>query len=235
MLKGPDSKTVQSPADDSARLWSLEVFGSAQIPDVRLQRRLLHTATLLVNNPQVSVLQACGCPKNSKGTYRFWSNERVTEEALKESVYQSTARQCEDLACILVPQDTTALQFKAVERIQGLGPISDNAHTRGLLLHSAIALREDGTPIGVLHHQLWAREPQSSGVSEKNPQRPFEEKESFKWVQGMQGVRWALETASRGGRKTPPGHPYSRSARGCLRSAAGHCSAWRRCRDSLPA
>lgn len=195
MLRGPEKKNPSSrTADASGQLWALDQFGRMQVPDARLRQRVIHTAALLLNHPGVSVPQACGSWKDQKGTYRLWENTRVTEEALKKSVAESTAHHCRGLKCILVAEDTTSLHFTAKDRIEDLGPIDETPNDRGLLLHSALAMEEDGTVLGVLHHQVWARDVSEHGCSKNRKHRSFETKESFKWVRTMQGVRRALDS-----------------------------------------
>jgi hypothetical protein len=47
-----------------------------------------------------------------------------------------------------------------------------------------MALVPDGLPLGILNQQIWAREATKLSESEKKA-RPIEEKESFKWIEGI--------------------------------------------------
>ena len=51
----------------------------------------------------------------------------------------------------------------------------------GLLLHDTVAFTDEGTPLGILDAQCWARDPDDKGKSERRKETPIEEKESMKW------------------------------------------------------
>jgi hypothetical protein len=66
--------------------------------------------------------------------------------------------------------------------------------TVGMYLHSTLALREDGVAIGPLHLQTWCRtEPVPAKDSKAERERPIEEKESFKWIEGVHAAHGAFE------------------------------------------
>jgi hypothetical protein len=86
--------------------------------------------------------------------------------------------------CVLVVQDTTSLNYITHPATAGLGRL-ENAHARGFLLHSALAVSEEGEPLGLVHQETWARdEPPGQG----GPQRPWAERESYKWQRTVEAV-----------------------------------------------
>ena len=58
----------------------------------------------------------------------------------------------------------------------------------GLILHDTLAFTEEGTPLGVLDAQCWARDPEDKGKSERRKTLPIEEKESMKWLRSFRRV-----------------------------------------------
>jgi len=61
---------------------------------------------------------------------------------------------------VLVPQDTTALTY-TLPMTEGLGPINNKTDkTIGLILHDTLAFTEQGTPLGLVDAQIWARDPE---------------------------------------------------------------------------
>jgi hypothetical protein len=70
---------------------------------------------------------------------------------------------------------------------RGLGPIGEGK-TRGLWLHSMLALRCDGVPLGVLDAQCWARpeEPAATGQTRSRNVKSIDEKESRRWLEAFQ-------------------------------------------------
>jgi hypothetical protein len=58
----------------------------------------------------------------------------------------------------------------------------------GLLAHSTLACTTSGVPLGLLAQAVWARTTPSDLSNAQRKQRPIEEKESYKWVVGLQAV-----------------------------------------------
>jgi hypothetical protein len=58
----------------------------------------------------------------------------------------------------------------------------------GLLVHDTMAFSAEGTPLGLMDVQCWARDPAEFGKHHRRKQRPIEEKESFKWLKSFQQV-----------------------------------------------
>ena len=59
----------------------------------------------------------------------------------------------------LLVQDTTGLNFSGLKQTVGLGPLGEDKG-RGLWLHSLLAFRPDGLPLGLLGVKCWARPPE---------------------------------------------------------------------------
>ena len=95
---------------------------------------------------------------------------------------------------VLVAQDTTAFNDSSHPATAGLGP-TGNRHGYGLFGHAALALTPDGEPLGLLHRDLWAQEPEAVGRTQTRRQRNTQEKESQKWADGLTGVEKRLPSA----------------------------------------
>ncbi len=176
-------------------VWAERVATDADLPDIRLQSRLTAILVDTLEHPSASIPQATGDAGQAKATYRFYANPRVTTGALHQAFAAETARRCLDHDAVLVVQDTTTLNFTGLQHsIPELGPIDSGGLARGVHLHTGLALTLSGQIIGILDQQYWAR-PQ--------PGRPGpEEKESGKWINGIDASRAILyETA--GGRPVP--------------------------------
>ena len=68
--------------------------------------------------------------------------------------------------------------------MSGLGQIGTNqtgAKSRGLRLHSSLALSQNGLPLGIV--QLQGAAPESARG--KDRRRPIEQKDSYRWLQGF--------------------------------------------------
>lgn len=101
-----------------------------------------------------------------------------------QSHRRQTVRRMKKERTALLVQDTTDLNLSTPSRCQGLGQIGTNqtgAKSRGLRLHSSLALSQEGLPLGVVRLHGYA--PQSA--EGKDRQRPIEQKESYRWLQSF--------------------------------------------------
>ena len=108
-----------------------------------------------------------------------------------------TARQCLEQTTVLVVQDTTSLNLTGCHVLPELGPIGSGNLAQGVLLHSTLALTEQGAVLGVLGLQTWARPAgDAPGPAAK---------ESGKWLHGIDQARQVVwETAWAAGAAAPP-------------------------------
>lgn len=63
---------------------------------------------------------------------------------------------------------------------------------RGGRVHSVLAVSTQGVPLGLLHQQVWARDPEQRGKKHKRKQVPIEEKESYRWLQSLTATQQAI-------------------------------------------
>src|SRR5512142_1026812 len=144
--------------------WAAEELQSAQLGDSRLVDRLVKLVEDLAAQPGVSVVQACGNWAATKGAYRFWSSAQVEASAIRQAHTDRTVRRIEALGedTVLVVQDTTELDYTAPPRTKGLGFL-DCPTRQGLKVHSALAVSVQGVPQGLIHQEVWVRDPDSKG------------------------------------------------------------------------
>jgi len=114
----------------------------------------------------------------------FWGNERVTHEAIIETQRAETLARLADEQRVLVIQDTTSLDFSGHRGTDGVGPL-ENVHSRGFFAHTTLAVSEVGVPLGLLGQQVWVRSAAEVGKRATRHERPWAEKESYKWVTGL--------------------------------------------------
>jgi hypothetical protein len=153
---------------------------------------LLTIARDLYARPQAQIPEACQSRAKTKATYRFFDHPKTGMEILLVPHYQATRRRIIEHKIILAVQDTTSLNYTAHPTTEDLGPISTQVDgSMGLLLHNTMAFSLEGTPLGLLDVQCWARDAEEFGKHHQRKQRPIEEKESFKWLESFQQVREA--------------------------------------------
>ena len=139
--------------------WVKEEFNKGDFKDQRLFQRLLIVAKDLASNPIAPISQASEEWKGVKAAYRFFDNEKVTHRAiLSPHIQRTKKRLMEHEGVVLAIQDTTFLNYSHMKTSNDLGPIGENkAHSMGLIMHSCLAVTEQGLPLGILHEDIWAR------------------------------------------------------------------------------
>lgn len=182
--------TALAPHDGlEGESWAEQEFGTCELGDHRLTRRLVKIVTAEAAQPGASHTAAAGGDAHqAKACYRLLRNDRpeLTVPNLLQTHRTQTLRRCKAYPTVLIIQDTCELNYSSHPRCQGLGETKANqttATTRSLNLHSSLAIAaDDGLPLGVLRLHGYAPTPAQG----KDPQRPIEQKESFRWIKAYQ-------------------------------------------------
>jgi hypothetical protein len=170
--------------------WTEEEFGAIEVYDERLKARLFTLASDFFAQPGVLVPQACdGSKAKTEAAYRFFDNDKVNMEILLRPHVEATVERIKEHEVVLAVQDTTTLNYTVHPATEGLGPINTKSDKGvGFIVHDTMAFSVEGTPLGLLNVQCWARDPKEEGKSEKRKKLPIEEKESFKWLKSYRAV-----------------------------------------------
>jgi Domain of unknown function (DUF4338)/Transposase DNA-binding/Transposase Tn5 dimerisation domain len=193
----PKPMPCRSRGAGLARDWTEEEFGEAEIGDSRLNKRLLTLAQAFYAQPQANIPQACQTRAETKAAYRFLDHPETSMEAILESHYQATVARMSVEKVILAVQDTTSLNYTAHPATEGLGPIGSHQEgAMGLLLHNTMAFNPEGTPLGLLDVQCWARDGADFGKKKRRHCLSIEEKESNKWLVSFRKVAEAQKQCS---------------------------------------
>ncbi len=173
-----------TPAD-----WVEEEFGRVDFYNGRLRERLYQLARDFYAQPGVLIPQACnGSEAKMKGAYRFFQNERVDMQTVLEAHRETTVERIKPQRVVLAVQDTTSLNLTA-HPPEEVGPINTTQNEAvGLLLHSTLVFTVEGTPLGLLQVQCWARDAAKRKKNHKRKELPIEVKESMKWLSSYRAV-----------------------------------------------
>ncbi len=176
--------------------WIIDEMKETDLPDKRLNDRLKVVLNQLAGKPTASIPAACGGYAEMMGAYRFFNNKKVDFENVLQPHIEATTRRIAEHPVVILAQDTTEIDLTRPEQqVVGAGPLSSDTR-RGLFLHPLIGFTPDGTPLGVVYAQAWARNdgPRTpkSQRKQKLRQTPLEEKETFRW---LETYRHALEQA----------------------------------------
>jgi len=181
-----------------AEHWAANEFGGAPLGDRRLTRRLVMSAQRQGEHPMRAFTGvARGDWAAVKGYYRLIDQPAHSEVSVPNILAPHrarTMRRMQAQPAVLCIQDGTDLSFPTRPQTEGLGVIGSNqtgAQSRGLHLHSTLAVSATGLPLGVLRAQFEAPPPKGDDVA-----RSREEKKSFRWIAGFRDcVELAKELA----------------------------------------
>ena len=109
--------------------------------------------------------------------YRFLRNRQVNLQGILTPDIEASIERIRAHRIVLVPQDTTTLNYSYHPATEGLGPVNTTRDQAvGLMLHDSAAFSIEWTPPGILDARCWARDPDEHGKSEERKHLPIEEK-----------------------------------------------------------
>jgi hypothetical protein len=172
---------------ESTRNWAKNELSDLRTGDKRIDSRLIQLLSDFYNNPLANIPEACEDKTKIKATYRLLGNSRVCFDDILDSHYEATAERCMGEDIILAAQDSTFLDHTSHKKTSGLGHINTKPDkSQGLVVHDTMAFNKKGTPLGLIDVLCWSR-PENSLV-ENIPNRPIEEKESYKWLRSYKAA-----------------------------------------------
>lgn len=176
--------------------WPQRELETLALGDRRRQQRAQNILLARWNQPQASFFGSFSNWAGAKGAYGLIEHESaaISLKSLLAPHAEQTQRRMAAEPLVLLPEDTTTLNYTGLRQTQGLGPLTD-PKGRGLWLHSLLAFRPDGIPLGVLDAHCWARPLEGSQTHLRNA-KAVSEKESLRWVE-------AFHRASAAARRMP--------------------------------
>lgn len=165
------------------KAWITEEFKTLNLGDKRLDKRCRAIIAMRSESPGSSIPKASmGNKAEMKATYRFLDNDMVTAKGLMQPHIENTLARCQTIEYVIVAHDTTNINLHGSPL--DLGHI-DNGTTNGVMMHSAMAISPSGLTQGLLYQKVWGRDRELHGQSNHSSRRPYKEKESYKWEEGI--------------------------------------------------
>jgi len=195
--------------------WAANEFGGAPLGDERLSKRLVEVAAAKAEVPDRAFSGVAeGDWAAVKAYYRMIDQPEESAVTMANILLphrQRTIRRMQGQRTVLCVQDGSDLDYNNLDQCEGLGQMGANqtgAKSRGLYLHSTLAVAPNGLPLGVLHAQCMAPESKSGEDGRPTYETPIEEKKTFIWIEHHRDL---VEVAS--------GMPHTRLIDVCDREA----------------
>jgi Transposase DNA-binding/Transposase DDE domain len=193
--------------------WLDDEVEACSFADVRLGKRFRTLLERLSRAIGETIPMACQDWAGTKAAYRFFSNERVSEQEILSGHFQATRDRFRATeGWVLVLHDTTEFSFQredpsAIGITYKVNSGKDPAgrfrmHTVcGLLMHSSLVLTTQGLPLGLAAVKFWTRKEfkGTNALKKKiNPTRvPIEAKESIRWLENLKQATALLKEPER--------------------------------------
>lgn len=170
---------------------TMKDFPGLDLGDIRRTERFVTIIENITAPPGSSIPKQNERWYDTKATYEFFRNEQVSIARLQKIIAQYGATQLTNTDELLIIHDTSNISFNELQA-EGLGYL-DSKLGRGIMCHSSIAVSTGGLPLSLLHQHTWTRSLENMELSEKVKQsRKFEDKESYRWYQGIAQVNQLL-------------------------------------------
>jgi Transposase DNA-binding len=208
-LSSRRTRNDSAPEDES---WVDREVAGCKFKDARLGERFGKLLKQIGSAIGQAIPFACQDWANTKAAYRFFSNDRVDEEAILSGHFQATHdRFAATSGHVLVLHDTTEFSFKR-EKPELIGSICKvngkdkkgriRFHTVcGILMHSSLVVTTEGLPLGLAAIKFWTRKKFKgcNALKKKiNPTRvPIEKKESMRWLTNLRQSTGLLDAPER--------------------------------------
>jgi hypothetical protein len=191
--------------------WAGQEFGAAELGDCRLTRRLVNMAKAKAENPTKAWTEITkGDWPATKGCYRFIDqpdDSRVTLFSILQPHRERTIQRLQAQQTVLCIQDGTDLNYTNLDQCEGLHSLGTNqtgAQSKGLHLHSTLAVTPGGLPLGVLRADCPQPPPEPPRVQGRNGeltaprsyQVPIEQKKTFAWIEGLRDLNGIARQAA---------------------------------------
>jgi hypothetical protein len=170
-----------------------EVRG-ADLGDERLNQRLVKIVEELGTAPNLSIPAATDGRAEMEGAYRFFDNDKVSPEKIRQPHVAATIERVAQCELALFAQDTTELDLtRPSQQVRGAG-LMDGESRFGAFHHPLMAFNADGVSLGTVWQKTWTRDTLNTNLTKaekakKRKETPIEQKESIRWIEGQRAAR----------------------------------------------
>jgi hypothetical protein len=164
--------------------WIVEETKSADFGDKRLNKRYSELLRTFSSKPDKSIPASCKGWNETIAAYRFMNHENVTDSQILGPHIDATLERIKNEQLVLIPQDTTDIDFTGRKPISGMGYLSKE-YSQGFYLHASIAVTPEKCCLGVVEMQTWTRD---TFRAHRDKKRPIEEKETYCWIKGYEAA-----------------------------------------------
>ena len=118
--------------------WIIEEATAANFGDARLNKRYKSILSSLSGSPNKSIPASCKSWGETLAAYRFLNHDNVNSKQILSPHMESTLARIKTEKIVLIPQDTTEIDFTGRKTLSGIGYLTQESG-QGFYLHPSIA------------------------------------------------------------------------------------------------
>lgn len=164
--------------------WIDHEFQELKLGDKRVDRKAKKIISTLSKQPGASIPKAFNTAYEVKDCYEFFHNGKIIAEKILAPHKKATIERIKNESVILLPQDTSTLNYSTKLNIRDLGNIGGSAKNKGLFVHPLLAITPSRVNLGIVDAKIYVREETEVKLSDHEKYAlPLEKKEKFRWVE----------------------------------------------------
>lgn len=165
--------------------WIIKETKFANFGDKRLNKRYGSIINSMLSSPTESIPTTFRSWGETLAAYRFYNHGNVNPERILSPHFDATIERIKMEKIVLIPQDTTEIDFTGRKSLSGMGYLS-NESGQGFYLHPSIAFTPERLCLGVIEMQHWIRN--EIGTRNYRRQKTIEQKETYCWLKGYEAA-----------------------------------------------
>jgi hypothetical protein len=164
--------------------WVNEEFSELDLGDKRVNKNAKKIIDVLALQPGASIPVVFKTWPETKACYEFFHNGKVQTKKILAPHIKATLGRIEKESVVLLPQDTSSLNYTSKPSIKDLGNIGKSNKTKGYFVHPLLAITPFRINLGIIDAKIWTRDLEKKKRTDHEAYAlPIEEKETFRWIE----------------------------------------------------
>lgn len=164
--------------------WIDNEFLELDLGDKRVDKKAKTIINALSKQPSAAIPKAFNTASEVKSCYEFFYNGKVTAEKILRPHQKATLERIRKEPIILIPQDTSSLNYSNKPSIKDLGNVG-GPNNKGVFIHPLLGITPARVNLGIINVKIWIRDDKERQLTDHEVYAlPIEEKEKFRWIEG---------------------------------------------------
>ena len=164
--------------------WVSEEFFELELGDKRVNKSAKKIIESLASKPGASLPVVFKTWSETKACYEFFHNGKVQAKKILDPHIKATLGRIRNESVVLLPQDTSSLNYTSKPSIKDLGNIGSSSKTKGYFIHPLLAITPSRINLGIIDAKIWTRDLEKKKRTDHEAYAlPIEEKEKFRWIE----------------------------------------------------